>query len=227
VHDVCIQKLPVIFCLDRAGFAGADGPTHHGLYDISFMRCIPHVVVAAPMNEQDLRDMMFTATKYNEGAFSIRYPRGESTGMDVRTDFEAMQIGKGKVLREGNEIAILSFGTIGNYVTEAAEKLSSEGIEVGHYDMRFVKPIDEELLDEIIQKYDRIITIEDGTVLGGFGSAVAEYVIQKDSPIPVKIMGVPDRIVEHGTQRELHDEVGIGPDGIMAMVKKLLVEAIS
>lgn len=227
VHDVCIQKLPVIFCLDRAGVAGADGPTHHGLYDISFMRCIPNIVVAAPLNEQELRNMMYTASKYKEGAFSIRYPRGESTGMQVLDGFQSIEIGKGQCLREGNQIAILSFGTIGNYVTEAAEKLSEQGIEVGHYDMRFVKPLDADLLDEIVSSYERIITIEDGTQVGGFGSAVAEYVIQKERPIPVKIMGVPDRIIEHGTQRELHDEVGIGPDGIIQTVKNQLIEVLS
>jgi 1-deoxy-D-xylulose-5-phosphate synthase len=222
VHDVCIQKLPVIFCLDRAGLVGADGPTHHGLYDISFMRCIPHVVVAAPMDEQDLRDMMYTATQYKEGAFSIRYPRGASTGMEVRKDFEHMQIGKGRCLREGEDVAVLSFGTIGNYVIEAAETLSLEGIEIGHYDMRFAKPLDEALITEVLQKYQRIITIEDGTTVGGFGSAVAEFVVQSEFSKPVHIMGVPDQIIEHGTQRELHDEVGIGPDDIIAKVKAVL-----
>lgn len=227
VHDVCIQKLPVVFCLDRAGVAGADGPTHHGLYDISFMRCIPNVVVSAPMDEQELRNMMFTATKYKDGAFSIRYPRGESTGMEISESFEELPIGKGRCVQEGDQVAVLSFGTIGNYVVEASERLKEENIRIGHYDMRYAKPIDEELLNEIVQKYDRIITIEDGTMVGGFGSAVAEYVIQKERPIPVKIMGIPDRIVEHGTQRELHEEVGIGPDGIIAMVKAQLVEVLS
>lgn len=221
VHDVCIQKLPVIFCLDRAGLVGADGPTHHGLYDIAFMRCIPNVVVSAPMDEQDLRDLMFTAKNYTDGAFSIRYPRGASTGMEVRKEFEALEIGRGRILREGESTIILSFGTIGNYVTEAANRLAEEGIEIGHYDMRFAKPIDEILILEALSHYDRIITIEDGTKVGGFGSAVAEFVIQQEQPKPVHIMGVPDEIIEHGTQRELHDEVGIGPDGIIAMVKKI------
>jgi 1-deoxy-D-xylulose-5-phosphate synthase len=226
VHDVCIQKLPVIFCLDRAGLAGADGPTHHGLYDIPFMRCIPNVVVAAPMDEQELRDMMYTATEYSDGAFSIRYPRGESTGMDIRKAFEKLEIGKGRCIREGSQVAILSFGTIGGYVVEATERLAKEGIEVGHYDMRFTKPLDEALIDQILQKYDRIITIEDGTKVGGFGSAVAEYVVQTDYAIPVKIMGVPDEIVEHGTQRELHDLLGIGPDGIINTVKTAIAQII-
>jgi 1-deoxy-D-xylulose-5-phosphate synthase len=226
VHDVCIQKLPVIFCLDRAGLAGADGPTHHGLYDISFMRCIPNIVVAAPMDEQDLRDMMFTATVYTEGAFSIRYPRGESTGMDVRKEFQKLEIGKGRCIREGEQVAILSFGTIGGYVLEATARLAEEGIEVGHYDMRFAKPIDEEMIDEILQKYDRIITIEDGTTVGGFGSAVAEYVVQTENAIPIKFMGVPDEIVEHGTQRQLHDLLGIGPDGIMQSVKESIANLL-
>lgn len=227
IHDVAIQNLPVVFCIDRAGFAGADGPTHHGLYDVAYLRAVPNMVVSSPLNEQNLRDMMYTASVYEEASWAIRYPRGESTGMQVRTGFQSMEIGRGVCLREGEAVAVLSFGPIGEYVTEAAEKLSAEGIEIGHYDMRFAKPLDTEMLDKIILQYRQIITIEDGTIIGGFGSAVAEYVAEKPVSIPVKIMGVPDRIIEHGTQRELHDEVGIGPDGIYSQVKKALGVMIS
>lgn len=224
VHDVAIQKLPVVFCIDRAGVVGADGPTHHGAYDISYMRGIPNMVISSPLNEQDLRDMMFTASEYNEASWAIRYPRGKSTGMAVREDFILMEIGKGICLKKGEGVAVLSFGAIGKYVTTAANQLREEGIEIGHYDMRFAKPIDEELLDEICLKYDHIITLEDGARLGGFGSAVAEYISEKESKPTLKIMGLPDRIIEHGTQEELHREVGIDADGVIENVKKVLLK---
>ncbi|MDX1671713.1 MAG: 1-deoxy-D-xylulose-5-phosphate synthase [Balneolaceae bacterium] len=221
VHDVAIQKLPVVFCIDRAGLVGADGPTHHGLYDISYLRAVPNMIVSSPMNEQELRDMMFTASKYEEAAWAIRYPRGKATGMKVRKAFRPMEIGKGEMVRSGEDVAILTFGPIGNYVTEAAERLEQEGIKIGHYNMRFAKPLDTDLINEVCHNYERIITLEDGTRMGGFGSAVVEYLSDKDQRVPVTIMGVPDRVVEHGTQRQLHDEVGIGPDGIVQKVREL------
>lgn len=227
IHDVAIQKLPVVFCIDRAGIAGADGPTHHGLYDISYLRAVPNMIISSPLNEEELRDMMFTASKYEDAAWAIRYPRGEATGMEIPEGFKPMEIGKGTCLRKGDGIAILSFGPIGNYVIEAADTLKKEGINVGHYNMQFVKPLDTELIDEVCHTYDRIITIEDGTKLGGFGSAVAEYLADKPHHIPTTIMGVPDCIVEHGTQRQLHDEVGIGPDGIIKQVKSLIGNKIA
>ena len=222
IHDVAIQKLPVVFCIDRAGLVGADGPTHHGLYDISYLRAVPNMIVSSPMNEQELRDMMFTASEYNDAAWAIRYPRGRATGMKVPDGFKKSEIGKGRIIREGDKVAVLSFGPIGKYVTEAAGLLEEEQINIGHFDMRYAKPLDREMIDYVLSKYDHIITLEDGTKLGGFGSAVAEYVAGKGVSVPVKIMGVPDQIVEHGTQRELHDEVGVGPDGIVNTVKKAL-----
>ncbi len=222
VHDVAIQELPVVFCIDRAGLVGADGPTHHGLYDVSYLRSVPNMIISSPLNEQELRDMMFTASRYEEAAWAIRYPRGKTTGMEVRPGFAPMEIGKGECLREGEEIAVLSFGPIGKYVIEAADTLAEEDIHIGHFNMRFAKPLDTGLLDQICHSYQHIITIEDGTRIGGFGSAVAEYLSDKAYRIPVSIMGVPDRVVEHGTQRELHDEVGLGPDGIREQVKKVL-----
>ncbi len=225
VHDVAIQKLPVVFCIDRAGVVGADGPTHHGAYDTAYMRSIPNLIISSPLNEQDLRDMMFTASEYDDAAWAIRYPRGASTGMEVREGFQSMEIGKGICLKEGENVAVLSFGPIGKYVTEAADRLSKEDIEIGHFDMRFAKPLDEELLDEICLKYDHIITLEDGAKLGGFGSAVAEYISEKESKPTLKIMGLPDRIIEHGTQEELHAEVGIDVEGVVKNVKKVLIKA--
>ncbi|MCC5915349.1 MAG: 1-deoxy-D-xylulose-5-phosphate synthase [Balneolaceae bacterium] len=222
IHDVAIQNLPVVFCIDRAGLVGADGPTHHGLYDIAFLRAVPNIVVSSPMDEQELRDMMYTASEDNGTSWAIRYPRGRSTGMELREDFEKVETGKGRIIREGERVAVLSFGPIGNYVTEAAEGLATDGIEIGHYDMRFAKPLDQDLIDHALAGYDQIITLEDAAAIGGFGSAVSEYVAGKGAGVPVHIMGVPDRIVEHGTQRELHDEVGIGPDGITAKIRRCL-----
>jgi len=223
IHDVAIQKLPVVFCIDRAGIAGADGPTHHGLYDVAYLRTVPNMIVSSPMNEQELRDMLYTASIFDDdAAWAIRYPRGRATGMALRDGFEKTDIGKGRIINEGDRVAVLSFGPIGKYVIEASEKLYHEEIEIGHFDMRYAKPLDTDLIDHVLSNYDSIITIEDGSKLGGFGSAVAEYVASKGVAVPVSIMGVPDTIIEHGTQRELHDEVGIGPDGIMAEIKKSL-----
>ena len=209
VHDCAIQKLPVVFCMDRAGLVGADGPTHHGCYDIPYLRGIPHIVLAAPMNEVELRDLMYTASIYEEGSFAIRYPRGAVQNFVTTNEFSELEIGKGRVLKEGDEVVFLSYGTIGNEVTKAVQLLHEQGIEVGHYDMRFAKPFDEELVNNAVQNYKKIITVEDGTVLGGFGSAIAEYVCGLDNPIPVKIMGIPDRLIEHGEPKELLLEIGL------------------
>ncbi|MDR8393482.1 1-deoxy-D-xylulose-5-phosphate synthase [Aliifodinibius sp. S!AR15-10] len=227
IHDVAIQKLPVIFCIDRAGLVGADGPTHHGLYDISYLRAVPNMIVSSPLNEEELRNMMYTASKHEDNAWAIRYPRGKATGMDYPKGFRAMEIGKGQCLREGEDIAFLSFGPMGNYVAEVADKLEAEGIRIGHYDMRFAKPLDTELLDEICHSYEHIITIEDGTKQGGFGGAVTEYLADKTYSIPVTIMGVPDRIVEHGTQKELHHEVGLDPEGIEQKIREVLASKVA
>ncbi|HET6528414.1 MAG TPA: 1-deoxy-D-xylulose-5-phosphate synthase [Balneolaceae bacterium] len=222
IHDVAIQKLPVVFCIDRAGLVGADGPTHHGLYDISYLRAVPNIVISSPLNEQELRDMMYTASKYEEAAWAIRYPRGKATGMEMRDGFQPMKIGKGECLRLGDDVAVLSFGPIGKYVIEAADDLVKEDIKVSHFNMRFAKPLDTDLIDEICHTYEHIITIEDGTKLGGFGSAVAEYLSDKPHHIPVSIMGVPDRIIEHGTQEELHRDVGLDSEGIKQKVREVL-----
>ena len=228
IHDVCIQDLPVNFCLDRAGFAGADGPTHHGNYDIAYMRCIPNMIVAAPMNEQELRNMMFTAQQPREGkAFTIRYPRGAGVMPEWKTPMEAIEIGKGRQVVEGDEIAILTVGHIGNYAVEACEKLSEEGVSAAHYDMRFVKPLDEEMLHEIFQKFDKVITLEDGCLMGGFGSAVLEFMAENDYSAKVKRLGIPDRIVEHGEQYELHKECNFDAEGIFSCALQLTEKALS
>lgn len=225
VHDVAIQKLPVVFCIDRAGVVGADGPTHHGAYDVSYMRSIPNLIISSPLNEQNLRDMMYTASRHESDAWAIRYPRGSATGMQVRNEFEEMEIGKGICLREGERVAVLSFGPIGKYVSKVADTLSGEDIHIGHYDMRFAKPLDTDLIDQICIRYDHVITLEDGARLGGFGSAVAEYIAEKEDRPTLKIMGLPDRIIEHGTQEELHEEVGISPDAILQTIREVLVKS--
>jgi 1-deoxy-D-xylulose-5-phosphate synthase len=227
VHDVAIQKLPVIFCLDRAGLVGEDGPTHHGAYDVPFFRCIPHMVISAPMNEQELRNLMFTAQlDSNSSPFVIRYPRGEGVMTDWQTPFEEIEIGKGRKLRNGKELAILSFGHPGNFVKKAIGELNMMGIYPGHYDMRFAKPIDEELLHEVFTQYDKIVTVEDGTIIGGFGSAVLEFMALHGYKANVKMLGIPDRLVEHGTLKELHAECGYDAAGIVETVKHLMADRV-
>ncbi|WKN32993.1 1-deoxy-D-xylulose-5-phosphate synthase [Porifericola rhodea] len=221
VHDVCIQKLPVIFCLDRAGVAGADGPTHHGAYDLAYMRCLPHMVISAPMNEAELRNLMYTATLHKDGPFTIRYPRGQGVMPEWRTAMEEIEIGKGRKIKGGEEVAILTIGHIGNYAVEACQTLAEEGFNPAHYDMRFVKPLDEEMLHEIFSNYKKVITVEDGCLMGGFGSAVLEFMADHAYNAQVKRLGIPDRIVEHGEQIELHRECGYDPDGIAQQVRAM------
>lgn len=203
IHDVAIQNLHVVFCLDRAGVAGADGPTHHGAYDIAYMRCIPNMVVAAPMNEEELRNMMYTAQKEGMGPFSIRYPRGQGVMPDWRRPFAEIPIGKGRVVCEGEDIAILTLGHIGNEAVRACRDLNEEGIFPAHYDMRFAKPLDEAMLHHVLAKFKRIITVEDGSKQGGFGSAVLEFMADNEYHAQVVRLGIPDEVIEHGEQHEL------------------------
>ena len=220
IHDVCLQNLPVVLCLDRAGFAGADGPTHHGAYDLAFFRCVPNLVVSAPMNEEDLRNLMYSATLH-EGPYSIRYPRGSGVMTDWKTPFRQIPAGQGRIVKEGEDVAILSIGHIGNYAVEACQALAAEGLNPAHYDMRFVKPLDEELLHEIFGKFKKVITIEDGCVMGGFGSAVLEWMSDHNYQAQVKRLGIPDAVIEHGEQIELHRECGFDPEGIADAVRSL------
>ncbi len=226
IHDVCLQNLNVVFCLDRAGVAGADGPTHHGAFDIPYFRCIPNLIVSAPMNEQELRNLMYTAQQDDQGPFAIRYPRGQGVMSDWKTPFELIPIGKGRIVKEGEEVAILSIGHIGNYVTEAISMLSAEEISPAHYDMRFAKPIDEEMLHRIFKKFRKIITIEDGTIVGGFGTAVLEFMADHGYGAKVVRLGMPDRFVEHGEQIQLHTECGYDPKSIADAVRALCGEAL-
>lgn len=220
IHDVCLQELPVIFCLDRAGFAGADGPTHHGAYDLAYFRCIPNLVVSAPMDEEELRNLMYSASKYN-GPYSIRYPRGQGVMPDWRKPMREIPLGQGRIIKEGEDIAILTIGHIGNYVVEAASTLEKEGLNPAHYDMRFVKPLDEAMLHEVFTRFKKVITVEDGCLMGGFGSAVLEWMVDHGYSSQVKRLGIPDRVVEHGEQIQLHAECGFDPEGIAKAVREL------
>ena len=227
VHDVAIQKLPVIFCLDRAGLVGDDGPTHHGVYDIAYMRCIPNMIVSSPMNEAELRDLMYTAQlESNKLPFVIRYPRGEGVMPEWQTPMKEVEIGKGRKLKDGKEIAILSFGHPGNFVAAAIRNLRTEGITPAHYDLRFVKPLDEAMLHEVFANYSKVITVEDGTVVGGVGSAILEFMAKHDYKATLKMLGIPDRIVEHGSQKELHRECGYDTEAIMDAARSLMSEQV-
>lgn len=223
VHDVAIQKLPVIFCLDRAGLVGEDGPTHHGCYDIAYMRCVPHMIVAAPMNEAELRNMMYTAQLDTHTLpISIRYPRGEGVMPEWRTEMKEIEMGKGRKLKDGEGIAILSFGHPGNFAASAIRELKNDGINPAHYDMRFAKPLDEALLHEVFARYEKVVTVEDGCVQGGFGSAVLEFMAEHNYKAEVKILGIPDRLVEHGTPKQLYEEIGIDANGIAKTVREMM-----
>lgn len=228
VHDVAIQKLPVVLCLDRAGLVGEDGPTHHGAYDIAFFRCIPNMIISAPMNEAELRNLMFTAQlETTDLPMVIRYPRGEGVMPDWRTEMTEIPIGTGRRLREGRDIAILTIGHPGNFAAAAIRDLRADGIEPAHYDMRFVKPLDTALLHEVFSRYTRIVTVEDGTVMGGFGSAILEFMAENGYHADLRILGIPDRIVEHGSPKELHRECGYDAQGIAVAVREMMGQEVT
>ncbi|MET3978356.1 1-deoxy-D-xylulose-5-phosphate synthase [Mucilaginibacter sp. UYP25] len=220
IHDVALQKLNVVFCLDRAGFAGADGGTHHGAYDIAFMRCIPNMTVSAPMNEEELRNLMYTAQLENMGPFVIRYPRGNGVMVDWQRPLKAIPVGKGRMICDGEEVAILSFGAIGNEAVKATATLNAEGYYPAHYDLRFVKPLDEALLHQVFKKYNHIVTVEDGCIEGGMGTAILEFMADNNYHAQVTRLGIPDLVIEHGEQPELWAECGYDAAGIADKVKK-------
>lgn len=227
VHDVAIQNLPVVFCLDRAGLVGEDGATHHGAYDIAYMRCIPNMIVSAPMNEAELRNLMYTAQLDSTAhPFVIRYPRGEGVMPDWKKEMQEIVIGTGRKLKDGTDIAILSLGHPGNFAAAAIRELRTEGITPAHYDMRFAKPLDENLLHEACKKFNKIITVEDGTVKGGFGSAVLEFMAEHNYKAEVKILGIPDEVIEHGTPKQLQNEAGYDTAAIIAAVRALSKENV-
>jgi len=219
---VALQKLPVVFCLDRAGLVGEDGPTHHGAFDIAYLRSIPNLTICAPLNEVELRHMMYTAQLPDKGPFVIRYPRGRGVMKDWKKPMTEIPVGKGQKLRSGHDIAILSIGHVGNQVMEASEILSTFNIHPAHYDMRFVKPLDTELLHEIFKGFDKIITLEDGIIAGGFGSAVIEFMADQNYQAKVVRLGIPDQFVDHGTVEQLWSELGYDVEGIVKAIKKMV-----
>jgi 1-deoxy-D-xylulose-5-phosphate synthase len=220
IHDVALQNVPVIFCLDRAGLVGEDGATHHGVFDLAYLRCIPNLIVFAPRNEIELRNIMFTAQLGLKNPIAIRYPRGKGVLIDWKQPFSKIEIGTGVCLKEGNHIAVLSVGSISKNVTEA---IQSQEQLIAHYDMRFVKPLDETLLHSIFSKFDTIITVEDGTIKGGFGSAILEFASENNYSIKIKTMGIPDKFIHHGTISELQKQVKIDSDSISEEIKKSFI----
>ena len=222
LHDVALQNLNVVFCLDRGGLVGADGATHHGAYDLAYMRCIPNMVVSAPMNEEELRNLMYTAQLENKGPFSIRYPRGSGVMTDWKTPFKEIKVGTGRKVCSGEDIAILSIGHPGNFAQEAIALMKESGISIAHYDLRFVKPLDAVLLHEVFTKFKKVITVEDGCLMGGFGSAIIEFMVDQKYNSEIVRLGIPDEYVHHGTQEELWEDCGFDAKAIVKAVEKML-----
>ncbi|MBL8007857.1 MAG: 1-deoxy-D-xylulose-5-phosphate synthase [Ignavibacteria bacterium] len=221
IHDVAIQKLPVIFVLDRGGLVGADGATHHGVFDLTYLRLVPGMVIMAPKDENELRNMLYTATQYKRGPIAIRYPRGNTLGVKTG-DFEKIEIGRGEIVKEGKDIAVLAIGNMVHNSLEAAKILSGIGIDAEVVNARFVKPLDRELLKDVFGRFDKIITVEDNTIVGGFGSAVSEFAVQYNLKNDILIHGIPDRFIEHGKPEELHADLKIDAAGIADVVKEFL-----
>ena len=220
IHDVALQHLHVVFVLDRAGLVGADGPTHHGSFDLSYLRLIPEMVIMSPKDEVELRNMLYTAVEYKKGPIAIRYPRGSATGAELKPGFDKYEIGKSEILSEGSEINILEIGNMVNYAESAANILNQKGISTGVVNMRFVKPLDTEVLDTLAAKKCKIVTLEENSIVGGFGSAVAEYFIDKNYKNDILRIALPDEFIEHGTQKELHKILEIDSDGILGKIVK-------
>ncbi|WP_312365241.1 1-deoxy-D-xylulose-5-phosphate synthase [Sphingobacterium sp.] len=222
IHDAALQKLNIIFCIDRAGVVGPDGPTHHGAFDISFLRCVPNIIGASPINLEDFRNLLYTAQeKEEEGPFAIRYPKGNGISTDTDSSFRKLEIGKGQKMRDGDDIAILSLGPIGQYAIAVCEELALDHIEIAHYDLRFFKPLDEDILHQVFQKFSVVVTIEDGCIVGGVGSGVMEFMVEHGYSSVIKRLGLPDTFASQGTQQQIHEKYGYGKKSILAHIRKL------
>ncbi|UTW63839.1 1-deoxy-D-xylulose-5-phosphate synthase [bacterium SCSIO 12741] len=223
IHDVAIQDLHVVFCLDRGGLVGADGQTHHGAYDLAFMRCIPNMIVSAPMDEEELRNLMYSSQmEKNAHPWVIRYPRGTGIMPDWKRPFREIKVGKGRKIKNGEDVAVLTIGAIGNEAVKATQQLEEKGLNVAHYDMRFAKPLDEIMLHEVFSKFDKVVTLEDGCIQGGFGSAIVEFMADHGYKAQVIRLGIPDRIVEHGTQAELYRECDYDAQSVVEACLKMV-----
>ncbi len=222
IHDVALQKLNVVFCLDRGGLVGEDGATHHGAYDLAYLRCIPNLVVASPMNEEELRNLMFTAQMENMGPFAIRYPKGRGVMQKWKTVFAPVEVGRGRMIRDGRDGAIITLGHVGNYAAEACAALEKSGISMAHADLRFLKPLDEDLLHGIFRKFTTVVTVEDGSIMGGTGSAVLEFIADHGYHARVLRLGIPDQFIEQGSVAELHHACGFDAEGIIRAVSSLM-----
>lgn len=223
IHDVALQNLHVVFCIDRGGIVGSDGATHHGFFDLAFMRNIPNMIVSAPMNSLELRNLLYTAQLDKiKHPFSIRYPRGNGVEKNWEKPFTEIEIGKARLISEGGDIAVLSIGHPGNFVVAAVEKLRPDNIKITHYDMRFASPLDAEVLHSVFHKFHKIITVEDGILKGGFGSAIIEFMCDNGYRAEIKRLGIPDYFVEHGTQEELARECGIDADSIAEIIREMV-----
>ncbi len=221
IHDVALQKLNVVFCLDRGGLVGADGATHHGAFDLAYMRCIPNMTISAPMNEIELRNLMFTAQQDNMGPFVIRYPRGKGVTVDWQKPMEIITVGTGRLIHKGTDVAVLTIGNVGNFVVDITKKLSEENINIEHYDMRFVKPLDKKILHKVFNNFKHIITVEDGTIVGGFGSAVVDFMNENNYFANIIKLGIPDRFINQGSQKELYKECGYDAESIYNTIKSI------
>jgi len=222
IHDVAIQKLPVVLCLDRAGIVGSDGATHHGAFDLAYLRCIPNLIVSAPRDEIELRNLMFTAQKNISGPYIIRYPRGKGFHINWKQEMKEIETGKGEKIKEGKDLAILTLGTVFNTAQKAIEEVeSNQKVNIGLYDLRFLKPLDETLLHEIGKKYKKIITIEDGVLKGGFGSSIVEFMSDNEYTPKIKRLGIPDKFIEHGTPDELYALLGLDKNGVVKAIREM------
>lgn len=226
IHDVCIQKLPVVFCLDRAGLVGSDGPTHHGAFDISYLRCLPNMVLMAPKDESELRDMIYTATKYKKGPTAIRYPRGNGQGVPLKNNFELLEIGKAEVLQKGDDVAVLALGSMVEHAVLASKILADKEIHPEIVNMRFAKPLDEEMLLSVFSKFNKIVTVEENTILGGFGSAITEFAVKSRYKGDIEIIGIPDNFIEHGSPADCHKMAGIDPQSIASRIENLILNEV-
>jgi 1-deoxy-D-xylulose-5-phosphate synthase len=223
IHDVSLQNLHVVFVLDRAGLVGADGPTHHGSFDLSYLRLIPNMVIMSPKDEAELRNMTYTAImEYKDGPIAIRYPRGSGVGVEIEPEFKTLPIGKGEIIRRGSSVALLAVGSMVSYASIASSLLEKEGIECEVVNMRFIKPLDTDLIDDIASRFNKIVTLEENALPGGFGSAVSEYLGDMNMKNDLLRIGLPDKFIDHGTQKQLHAMLGIDPDGIAEKIKKML-----